>query len=427
MNFRCLWLARELPFPEDSGDRVYSARLALALAAAGADVTFAGLAAGPVPDALAGALRWHAIGGGARPTWRALFSAEPLQSALRATPAYQRVVQSLLKERWDAVVLEHYGSAWLLPLMRHARAGVDRRPVLVHLSHNHETSLWRDMAERATGPAWKRLGLWQNALKVARSEQRLVRSVDLLGCITPQDAERYAEDGVRTPSIVLTPGYAGPRVHHRTLDAFTPRHVVLVGAFRWVVKQQNLRALLQHAADAFARRGVVLDIVGDMPAALRQEIGVHPAVRVHGFVEDLAPVLADARLALVPEAIGGGFKLKLLDYVFHRVPVATLQSSTAGLPPALAQAMLSCADLPSLVATVLTHIDDVQRLDRLQRDAYAAADAAFDWNDRGRQLLQAMRSQAFAGVGATGGDEASGAGQPHNSRYSSAQYSGDSR
>lgn len=44
MTFRCLWLARELPFPEDSGDRLYSSRMVQALAAASADLTFAGLA-----------------------------------------------------------------------------------------------------------------------------------------------------------------------------------------------------------------------------------------------------------------------------------------------------------------------------------------------------------------------------------------------
>lgn len=426
MNFRCLWLARELPFPEDSGDRVYSARMALALAAAGADLTFAGLAAGSAAPDGPPPVHWHAIGGGPRSAWRALLSAQPLQSALRATPAYARVVRSLLKERWDAIVLDHYGSAWLLPLMREARAGIGQRPVLVHLSHNHETSLWRDMAERADGPAWKRLGLRQNALKVAHAEQRLVRGVDLLGCITPQDAEAYAADGVPTPSIVLTPGYAGPRVEARTVTTFTPRHVILVGAFRWVVKQENVRALLQHAADAFARHGIVLDIVGDMPQALREEVGVHPAVRLHGFVDDLAPLLADARMALVPEAIGGGFKLKLLDYVFHRVPVVTLEAATAGLPPALQRSMLCCADLPALVEAVLNHIDDVARLDCLQCDAFDAAREAFAWSDRGSALLSAMRARAQA-LAREAGAGTPAAGQPHSSRYSNAQYSGDSR
>lgn len=424
MKFRCLWLARELPFPEDSGDRVHSARMALALAAAGADVTFAGLDGGERPRG--GPVHWHAIGGGTRPVWRALLARQPLQAALRATPAYARVVRSLLQERWDAIVLDHYGSAWLLPLMRHGRAGIDQRPVIAHLSHNHETSLWRDMAQRFEGPAWKRLGLWQNTLKIAHAERRLAAGVDLLCCITQEDARAFAAAGVHTRSIVLTPGYAGKRVAERTLTAAVPRHVILVGSFRWVVKQDNVRALVRHAADAFARHGIVLDIVGDMPEALKRELSAHPALRIHGFVDDMRPLLADARMALVPEAIGGGFKLKLLDYVFHRVPVVTLTAAAAGLPDALRAAMVSCPDLPSLAEAVIAQIDDVAQLNRLQEQAFEVAQQAFDWDDRGVTLLRELRTQATA-LPRDADAAAEAAGQPHSSRYSSAQFSGDSR
>lgn len=425
MTFRCLWLARELPFPEDSGDRLYSSRMAQALAAAGADVTFTGLihdhsaADGPAP------VRWHGVGGGPRATWRALLSTQPLQSARPATMAYARVVRSLLRERWDAVVLDHYGSAWLLPLMRLARAGIDRQPVIAHVSHNHETSLWRDMAQRFVGPAWKRLGLQQNALKVAYAEDRLVRGVDLLSCITDEDASAYADDGVDTPSIVLPPGYAGTRLEARQVSAATPRHVVLVGAFRWVVKQDNLRALVRHAADAFAQHGIVLDVVGDVPEPLRRELAPHAAVRLHGFVDDLQPLLANARMALVPEAIGGGFKLKLLDYVFHRVPVVTLSDAAAGLPATLRAAMRECPDLPALVAAVVQGIDDVDALDRMQQAAFDAAQLSFDWGDRGRLLLASLQAQALAAPRSLG--DGLEIGQAHSSRYSNAQFSADSR
>ena len=428
MACRCLWLARELPFPEDSGDRVHSAHLAQALAQAGADLTFVGLDtdaawnAGPPP------VQWHGIGGGPRPVWRALLSAQPLQAALRATPAYRRVVNALLLERWDAVVLDHYGSSWLLPAMRRARAGIDEKPVLVHVSHNHETSLWQQMAELVDGPAWKRVGVQQNAWKVRHAEQRLAQGVDLLCCITGEDAQAFAASGVTTPSLVLTPGYAGRRVAQRRIDADTPRRVVLVGSFRWVAKQENVRALVQQAADAFSQHGITLDIVGDMPEALRDELGAHPAVRLHGFVDDLRPLLAEARMALVPEAIGGGFKLKLLDYVFHRVPVVTLQAAAAGLPLPLMRSMMVCANLPSLIDAVIMHFDDVPLLDRLQNQAFDAARTAFEWSDRGRALLAAIRYQAshrdrpplpWAAL--------PGSAQPHSSRYNKASYSGDSR
>ena len=36
--------------------------------------------------------------------------------------------------------------------------------------------------------------------------------------------------------------------------------------------------------------------------------------------------------ANMPEELGGGFKLKALDYVFHGLPLAILDDSAAGLP-----------------------------------------------------------------------------------------------
>jgi len=217
---------------------------------------------------------------------------------------------------------------------------------------------------------------------------------------------------------VLTPGYSGPIAPPRTMAADTPRRVVLVGSFRWVVKQENLRALVREADAAFARQGIVLDVVGDIPAPMREALASCAAVRVHGFVDDLAPLLAGARMALVPEVIGGGFKLKLLDYVFHRVPVVSLNEATAGLPQALRQSMLLCADLPALVDTVVRHIDDLPLLDRLQQHAFESARHAFDWADRGRMLLAAIRAAQPASPRAEMEEATSSAfapDQPHSS------------
>lgn len=45
---RGLWIARELPFPLDSGDRIYSGHLMRAVAEAGVDLTVTGFASEPV-------------------------------------------------------------------------------------------------------------------------------------------------------------------------------------------------------------------------------------------------------------------------------------------------------------------------------------------------------------------------------------------
>lgn len=391
---RCLWLARALPFPLDSGDRIYSARLAGALADAGCQVHFTGLAAAPgdMPPARPG-LTWDAVEGGPQPTWRGLLSLQPLNGAIHATPAYRQRLRALLAQPWDVVLLDHYGMAWALPAVQRSARRQGRPPVLVHVAHNHESTLWRDMVRLFTGSSLRRFGLWQNLRKTERVEQRLASAADLLCCITAEDAQAFRQRNGARRTLVLTPGYTGLRMPDRTLTPETPRRVVMVGSFRWVVKQENLKALVQQADRVFCDHGIGLDVIGDVPEALRAELAGYPSVTLHGFVDDIAPLFQRARLAIVPELIGGGFKLKFLDYIFGRMPVVTLDGAAAGLPEAVRHAMLGVPDLPALVATVVARIDDLAALDALQRDAHAAASQLFHWPDRGvalRDMVSAL-------------------------------------
>ena len=396
---RCLWLSRSLPFPQDSGDRIYSGQLSRSLALAGAEVDFVGHRA---PDAEPPAdwpLRWHAIDGGCRPNWRALASPQPLNGAIHDTPAYRRRLAEMLTWRWDAVVIDTYAMGWALGQVKRVTQQRARPPALVHTSHNHEAALWRGMAREFRGSPLRKLALWQNALKVERIERVLAREVDLMSCITPEDARAFALQTQAAPAIVLTPGYSGVEALPHPITAATPRRVVLMGSFRWVVKQENLKALVQSADAAFRHHGITLDVIGDVPAELGEQLAGFASVRLHGFVDDVEPFFRNARMALVPEVIGGGFKLKFLDYVFGRMPVVTLNDAAAGVPAAVRNAMLGCADLDTLVRTVVERIDDLPTLARLQRDALAAARTAFDWSDRGRALLRAVRELGHPAAG----------------------------
>ena len=105
---------------------------------------------------------------------------------------------------------------------------------------------------------------------------------------------------------------------------------------------------------------------------------------------DIAPYLDQARIAIVPERSGGGFKLKVLEYVFNRVPVFALAGSFAGVPLRHNDSAMLYADHAALAHGVLEAIDDVDRLNRLQERAWAACAGSFDWSSRGRQIVAAI-------------------------------------
>jgi len=393
---RVLWIARELPFPQDSGDRIYSALLVRALSASGVHVRVLGHPAADGARASdADSVDWVPVPGGRRRTALALASPLPLFAAVHATPAYRDALRAALDEHWDAVVLDQLGSGWALATCRALRSRGGPTPAVVHVSHNDETAIWSSMVAQSGGSLPRRLAVRLNAARVARLETEVLRGADLVSAITAEDAAGFGRRAPGVRRLVLTPGYAGPVAEPRTIDHHTPRRVVLVGSYGWVVKQENLRRFLAVADPAFADRGIGLDVVGRMPDALRGELapGLR-ATRLHGFVDDVGPLLRSARFAAVPELIGGGFKLKLLDYLFGRVPVATITAAAAGLDEALRDRMLCRDDLPGLVAGIIDSIDDVATLDARQREAFELARQAFSWSDRGEALRRAIEACA---------------------------------
>lgn len=394
---KVLWLARALPFPLDTGDRIYSARLIRALADAGADLTVAGLAAQPasaVPDDCP--VRWHTVAGATRPTWRALASTMPLVAAAHATPAYRAQVEAFAQQDWDAVVFDQYGLGWAMAAFQRRRAS-GGGPLLVHVAHDHEASVYASLVRGFTGSAIRRAALWQNWHKTGMLERRIVRSVDLVTAITEEDAASFARDAPDTATVVLTPGYTGTTSTRTRIDASVPRHVVMVGNYNWVAKSENLRQFVAVADPIFEAAGVTLHVIGSMPGALAAELqGNARATVLHGFVDDIVPHFANARLAVVPEEIGGGFKLKFLDYIFGRVAVASLTHATAGLPAEIRHAMLCRDDMPALARAIVEAIDDTALLTQMQADALEAAQARYRWADRGRELLAAMQGARAA-------------------------------
>jgi hypothetical protein len=403
-GIRCLWISRHIPFPMEGGAQVYSANLAQSLAKAGAFVRFMGLGSAVAVPESAAAVEWLAVPGRKRNPAVAAVSALPFAAAVDATKTYRLMLETELQEPWDTIVLDGYGTGWALNhCVAYCRDRRTRRPVLVHVSHNNEEMLWLTMGREARGSALKRLALRRNATKVAALERRIVRAVDLLTTITDEDRSTLGAAVARGRSLSITPGYTGPIVSARHISAATPRRVVIMGSFQWVVKQENLTRFVEIADPIFEKQGIEMDVVGDIPKAFLAALKARcRATYFHGFVADVAPYLDRARIGIVPEAIGGGFKLKFLDYIFGRVPVATVSQAVSGLSEELRLAMLKNDTLAGLVSEIVSHIDRIDELNRMQERAFALGKAQFDWSVRGKRFLLAIgaiRERAADGHG----------------------------
>jgi glycosyltransferase involved in cell wall biosynthesis len=308
------------------------------------------------------------------------------------SPKTRHALVETLELGWDAIVLDHVQSGWALDVV----AGhLDHSTVVVHVSHNDERSVRSRVAAGTSTSRGARFALDRDARKVATLEDRLLRSADLVTAITADDAVALQRRRPGQSTVVLTPGYDGPRVAHREITSAVPRRAVIAGSLLWRVKQFDLGALLRVADARFAAAGAEIVVIGEAPASFETEIlRMTRVTRVLGRVDSLTEELSQARLALVSEPHGGGFKLKTLDYVFHRIPLFVQTGSVSGLPLENGDGLLEFASVDALVDGALNALDDLSTLNRLQNDAYAHCEGAFDWTVAGKRLAGAIAQEA---------------------------------
>jgi glycosyltransferase involved in cell wall biosynthesis len=389
-----LWLARTLPIPLNAGDRIYSAQLASAVARQGARVVFLGL---QNPDDHTGSLaqleprvHWTLVPGAPNPRLLGLVSRLPMVGARFATRDYRKVIARELETNdYDAVVLDQYGLSWAASYIRRIAR---RCPVFVHVSHDFETRVTGQIARNFAGDPVRKYLLERNARKTALAEQHLASACRLLVSLTDEDRAAFEAINPSLSCVVLPPGYAGPKQPPRILDTAVPRRAIIVGSFSWIAKQINLERMLEAASGIFTQHHIELHVVGVIPEPLLSRLRLRfPWVRFRGFVDDLGEEFRDARLALVPEEIGGGFKLKILDYIFSRVPVAAVDAALGGIPEGLKANFIVEQDVTRLLESVANAIDDLDHLDRMQRRAFEIADDLFDWDINGQRLLEGLK------------------------------------
>lgn len=388
----CLWLTLADPDPATNGQLIYSKGLIEAARDAGATLRVIGLARRENPRTVCDLLGidWRLADEQVQPSWRRLLSPVPVVSHRGNGSNMKRLLDQALAERsWDVIVFDSMSSGWALnAVMRHRRRSL-RPPHLVYLSHNHEVTVARRIVKGARG--LRRIAKAVDYLKVSRLERRLVAAADLVTSNTPDDCRRFAAGAKGRSIVFLPPGYAGPRLEARTIDDSVPRRAILVSSLDWPPKRAAVEAFLAEATAMLEREGIGLQVVGEAePAYLESLRRRFPSVDFVGRVDDVRPYMLQARLALVPDLLGG-FKLKGLDYVFNRLPILAMRVALPGMPLENGTNIGLYDSHSAMADGVVELIDDFPRLNAWQAAAYDACADRFDWRRIGHHLVQHIR------------------------------------
>ena len=316
----------------------------------------------------------HVSGGRVGPVLmaRSLFTGAP-HHALAHDGAELRRAIAEEAEGCDAVVA-HY-----LYFARALSALGPSRPRLILDQHNLDRDTWESHAQAASGLA--RWWLMRQAELVRRDERRYLPMFDVIFSVSEPDAARTR--AIAGPDVRVEVAGNGADCE-RLQPALVDREGTTV-LFTGTRARRNVDGLSWFIRECWPRvraaipRATLL-VAGDMsPNDLPDGLGHETGVTFTGALDDLAPALSAADVAIVPIRLGGGTKLKTFEALASGVPVVALSASATGSCCGEANGVLAEGDSPAYAAAVIRLLRDAPLRLRLGVAGRRHAERAHDW------------------------------------------------
>ncbi len=254
--------------------------------------------------------------------------------------------------------------------------------------HNIESDL---LARRAAAEKnlLAKFYLRLQAQKVRKLERRHAPRFAVNLVVSAQDKKRFESIAPTAEFEIIANG--------TDVDYFKPstntdtRELIFVGGLGWFPNRDAMLYFSSEILPLIQKQvpDVVLNIIGRTPPAeLSKMAALNPAIRLHGFVDDIRNLMARAAVYVVPIRVGGGTRLKILDAMAAGKAIVSTTIGAEGILAADGSDILFADTAESFAERVVQLLNDKQLRRRLETNARMLAEKEYSWDVIGKRLNQ---------------------------------------
>jgi glycosyltransferase involved in cell wall biosynthesis len=230
----------------------------------------------------------------------------------------------------------------------------------------------------------------RSAKHYRKIETQLVRESDLLWCVSPADEQSMIANVPGKPSTIV------PTIHplHERGAPFAQRdNLLFIGNFNHrpnrdavVFFVEEILPLIRHSL-----RDIKFDVVGSNAPVEFQKFA-SSGVRIHGYVEDITPLLNSSRVFVAPLRFGAGVKGKIGDALSFGLPVVTTDVGAEGMGFKNGNQVMIANSPGEFAAAVVRVYEDRDLWQQLSDAGYAHIDKYFSPKAVEKVILDSMAS-----------------------------------
>ena len=296
---------------------------------------------------------------------------------------YELIKSTILEKKIDIVHCDH-SHMGKYALWIKTEFGL---PVILR-QHNVEAQIYERFALHASNPAARLFGRIQSK-RLHHEEQRFVRGVDGVAAISEEDAAIMRHYAPGTKIRVIPAGVDLEYLAPSDPSLEDPNAITWFGRFAWEPNVDEVQYFLRDIFPLILRNrpSTVFHIIGsgsERMASVAASFG--PNVVIHGFVPDIREYLARSSVLIVPLRIGGGMRIKILEYCAAGKAVVSTSIGAEGNLAADNSDILLRDDEASFSNAVLKLLGDSELRKNIGANARKLVEKHYSWHRIGEQF-----------------------------------------
>lgn len=383
MNKKILFITYENPFTRNSGDSIYTCNILDGLFGLSNIVDIIYFDSNLKESEINGSdqKKFHkteVVKFKKKNTLKYIFSSLPGMIVNRKSKEYNLLLENiLLNSVYDIIFLNHQKMMFTIPSLLKYK----ENSKLIYISHNVEYLLSINLV-KYNRSFIKKIVYWQDAIKTKLFEKKWNSCFDVITAISEHDANYFRDIYKHLNVQILRPIFNLNEEVNSVHGERKLNNLIIGGSFDWKPKKENLLLFLNAKNfKELENNDIKLIIVGRADPKFVDFVNrTYSGVHMTGGVPSLTPYYQKSGLAIIPERLGGGFKLKIVEAALHRSAIIAIKGAITECNFIKNRHFLEKDTFEELILEIIRIQNEPELLDNLIENAFIVAKQEYTLN-----------------------------------------------